>query len=52
MTTTFEPHNLTCIKCAAVIGPCEQFGCTNCYDHSDGLCRTCEAEEQGREGDE
>lgn len=50
-TTTFEPHNLSCIKCANPIGPCEEFGCTNRYDHPGGLCPACEAEEEGRGGE-
>lgn len=49
MTTTFEPHNLSCLKCAAVIGPCEEYGCVCRYDHSGGLCVSCEAEETGKE---
>lgn len=47
-TTTFEPHNVTCLKCTQPIGPCEEPGCINRYDHDGGLCTIHDAEETGK----
>jgi predicted amidophosphoribosyltransferase len=45
-TTTYEDHHTTCPRCEQDLGPCEEHGCVNRYDHTGKVCEECGKREE------